>query len=193
MVATPKMIGERIKRKEDPRFITGTGKYTDDIQLHGMLHVAVLRSDHAHARIKRIDASKARALPGVVAVYTGKDLEGKVGGVPCGVQNSEGNHYSAGVPLNVPAYLNGAGRDFQRALALAEPLIKMIKEPVRSRRMQSNLAKAYLNRGHAKHGLEDRDGAERDFTRALELNPKLAPDVEEILASPSSMPTQPAP
>src|SRR5262249_34243545 len=107
MVATPtpnKMIGERIKRKEDPRFITGTGKYTDDVKLAGMLHVSLLRSDRGHARIKKVDTSAAKGMPGVVAVFSGKDLAGKVGGVPCGVKNAEGKHYSAGVPLNVPDY-----------------------------------------------------------------------------------------
>ncbi|HUJ75168.1 MAG TPA: xanthine dehydrogenase family protein molybdopterin-binding subunit, partial [bacterium] len=101
---TPKMMGQRIKRKEDPRFITGTGKYTDDIKLAGMLHMALVRSDRAHARIKKVDVSKAKSMPGVVAVYTGEDLKGKLGGVPCGVRNAEGKHYSAGVPLNVPDY-----------------------------------------------------------------------------------------
>ena len=101
MVTTPKMMGQRIKRKEDPRFISGLGKYTDDIKLQGMLHAALLHSDRAHARLKKVDASKAKGMPGVVAVYTGKDLEGKLAGVPCGVRNAEGKHYSAGVPLNV--------------------------------------------------------------------------------------------
>ncbi|HEX7926333.1 MAG TPA: xanthine dehydrogenase family protein molybdopterin-binding subunit, partial [bacterium] len=99
-----KMIGARIIRKEDPRFITGTGKYTDDVKLHGMLHVALLRSDRGHAKIKKVDTSAAKGMPGVVAVYSGKDLAGKLGGVPCGVKNAEGKHYSAGVPLNVPDY-----------------------------------------------------------------------------------------
>ncbi|MCZ6646390.1 MAG: hypothetical protein O7B79_09150, partial [SAR324 cluster bacterium] len=71
MVATPNMIGQRIKRKEDPRFITGTGKFTDDIKLFGMLHMALLRSDRAHANIKKLDVAKAQKMPGVVAVYTG--------------------------------------------------------------------------------------------------------------------------
>lgn len=104
MIATPKMMGQRVKRKEDPRFITGQGKYTDDVMLLGMIHAAFLRSDRGHARIRSVDVSAARASKGVLAVYTGKDLEGKVGGVPCGVQNAEGKHYSAGVPLNVPPY-----------------------------------------------------------------------------------------
>ena len=57
------MVGASVKRKEDPRLITGEGKYTDDLQLSGMVHMAVLRSPHAHARILRIDASKALEHP----------------------------------------------------------------------------------------------------------------------------------
>src|SRR5213593_2712045 len=64
-------VGESIKRKEDDRFIRGKGNYVDDITLPGMLHMAILRSPLAHARINSIDTSKAAALPGVVAVVTG--------------------------------------------------------------------------------------------------------------------------
>jgi carbon-monoxide dehydrogenase large subunit len=102
--ASSKLVGARVKRKEDPRFITGAGRYTDDVKLHGMLHLVLLRSDRGHARILNIDTSAARALPGVVAIFTGKDLQGKLGSVPCGVRNAEGKHYSSGVPLNVPDY-----------------------------------------------------------------------------------------
>src|SRR5215203_7266145 len=66
----------RLRRKEDPRFIRGIGKYVDDIKLPGMLHGAVLRSPLAHARIKSIDTSAAQQHPKVHAVITGKDLEG---------------------------------------------------------------------------------------------------------------------
>ncbi len=66
----------RLKRKEDPRFIRGLGKYVDDIKLPGMLHGAVLRSPFAHARIKSIDTSAAQQHPKVQAVITGQDLEG---------------------------------------------------------------------------------------------------------------------
>lgn len=69
-----KVIGQAIKRKEDPRLITGEAKYLDDIQLPNMAHVAILRSPYAHARIKGIDISKAAALPGVIGVFTGKDF-----------------------------------------------------------------------------------------------------------------------
>ena len=68
------MIGARIKRKEDPRLITGQGKFTDDVYPRGAVHMAVLRSPHAHARILNIDTSKAKAYPGVVAVITGAEV-----------------------------------------------------------------------------------------------------------------------
>jgi aerobic carbon-monoxide dehydrogenase large subunit len=67
-------IGHSVKRKEDDRFIRGRGNYVDDINLPGMLHMAILRSPFAHARINSIDASAAEALPGVVAVVTGELL-----------------------------------------------------------------------------------------------------------------------
>src|SRR5437879_3272923 len=65
-------IGESIKRKEDGRFLRGKGNYLDDISLPGMLHMAILRSPHAHARIRSIDTTEASAVPGVVAVVTGE-------------------------------------------------------------------------------------------------------------------------
>ncbi len=68
-------IGESIKRKEDDRFIRGKGNYVDDISLPGMLHMAILRSPYAHARIRSINTAKAQAVPGVAAVVTGKLLE----------------------------------------------------------------------------------------------------------------------
>lgn len=71
---TTRYFGERIKRSEDPRLLTGRGTYVDDIRLPGQLHAAVLRSPHAHASIVRIDASKAKMHPGVVAVYVHADL-----------------------------------------------------------------------------------------------------------------------
>jgi carbon-monoxide dehydrogenase large subunit len=77
-VTTPEKVcgmGHRMKRKEDPRFLQGKGRYVDDIKLPGMLYMDIVRSPFAHARITNIDASAALALPGVVAVITGKDLE----------------------------------------------------------------------------------------------------------------------
>ena len=68
-------LGHPVKRKEDPRFIRGKGTYVDDIKLPGMLYLDILRSPYAHARITKLDSAKAVAMPGVVAVITGKDLE----------------------------------------------------------------------------------------------------------------------
>ena len=66
-------IGKNVPRLEDPKLLAGRATYTDDVRLPGMLHAAVLRSPHAHARIVRIDTGQARALPGVAAVVTGED------------------------------------------------------------------------------------------------------------------------
>lgn len=78
-----KYVGKRIKRTEDPRLIKGLAHYVDDIGLPGTLHVAFVRSMYAHARISSIDTAEALKAPGVVAVYTGKDIATAVGPVPC--------------------------------------------------------------------------------------------------------------
>src|SRR5436190_17189866 len=78
-----KYIGQRIKRTEDPRLIKGLAHYVDDIRLPDALHVAFVRSIYAHARIGQVDTAAAMQAPGVVAVYTGKDIAEKVGPVPC--------------------------------------------------------------------------------------------------------------
>ncbi|HXX48734.1 MAG TPA: xanthine dehydrogenase family protein molybdopterin-binding subunit [Myxococcota bacterium] len=83
MPVRPISVGERIKRREDPRLIRGLATYTDDIKLSGMLHAAFVRSDYAAGKIERIDLSRARARKGVVAVFSFDDLRGKVGRTPC--------------------------------------------------------------------------------------------------------------
>jgi CO/xanthine dehydrogenase Mo-binding subunit len=80
---TLKWIGKSIKRVEDPRLLTGQGRYIDDIDLPKMLHAAVLRSSRPHARIKSIDTGAASALPGVVKVLTGADIAATTGALPC--------------------------------------------------------------------------------------------------------------
>ena len=69
---TTRIFGSGIRRREDPRLITGQATYTDDIKLPGMLYAAILRSPHAHANISSIDVPAARSMPGVLAAYTGK-------------------------------------------------------------------------------------------------------------------------
>ena len=78
-------IGKPLRRREDARFLTGAGQYTDDIVLPGQTYGCFLRSPHAHARIRSMDVSRAQAAPGVVAVFTGADIAAsKIGGLPCG-------------------------------------------------------------------------------------------------------------
>src|SRR4051794_14664769 len=78
-------IGQRLKRVEDPRLLTGAARYLDDVVLPGMAYVAILRSPHAHARITGIDTSRAAAAPGVVGVFTGQDFA-DVPSLPCAWQ-----------------------------------------------------------------------------------------------------------
>ncbi|MES2940655.1 MAG: xanthine dehydrogenase family protein molybdopterin-binding subunit [Pseudomonadota bacterium] len=77
-------IGESVRRKEDYRFLTGSGQYTDDVNLANQRYAVFVRSPHAHAAIRSIDTSRAAAMPGVARVFTGKDIEGKMNGLPCG-------------------------------------------------------------------------------------------------------------
>jgi carbon-monoxide dehydrogenase large subunit len=76
-------VGQPIRRVEDPRLVRGAATYTDDLKLPGMLHAVLVRSPHAHARIVRIDTAAAAAMPGVVAVLTGPDVNDRCGAVPC--------------------------------------------------------------------------------------------------------------
>ena len=87
-------IGASVRRKEDARFLTGRGTYTDDINRPGQLYAYILRSPHAHAEIGSVDTSKAKKAPGVVAVFTGTDIAAdNVGGLPCGwgVKSKDGS------------------------------------------------------------------------------------------------------
>ncbi|MDF0600435.1 xanthine dehydrogenase family protein molybdopterin-binding subunit [Psychromarinibacter sp. C21-152] len=92
-------IGASSKRREDVRFLTGKGRYTDDINIRGQAYVHFLRSDVAHGKINGLDTSAAESAPGVLRVFTGADFEG-VGGLPCGwqVTDREGN------PMQEPAH-----------------------------------------------------------------------------------------
>ncbi|MGH9358830.1 MAG: xanthine dehydrogenase family protein molybdopterin-binding subunit [Terriglobia bacterium] len=80
---TPSVLGQRMKRKEDPRLIQGRGHYVDDFKLDGAVHMAFARSIYAHAGIKSVSISEAQGMPGVLDVITGADLKGKLGLIPC--------------------------------------------------------------------------------------------------------------
>jgi aerobic carbon-monoxide dehydrogenase large subunit len=92
-------IGRRVERKEDYRFLSGAGRYTDDITLPNQSYGHFLRSTHAHALLKSIDTTAARRMPGVLAVVTSKDLTG-VGGLPCAWLI----HHFDGTPMKEPKY-----------------------------------------------------------------------------------------
>ncbi len=94
-------IGAAVRRKEDLRFLSGRGHYTDDINRPGQLHAVIRRADRPHARIASIDTAAAKAAPGVVAVFTGADLAAEnIGGLPCGWQI----HNKDGSPMAEPPH-----------------------------------------------------------------------------------------
>jgi carbon-monoxide dehydrogenase large subunit len=109
-------IGAAVRRKEDFRFLTGQGNYTDDINRPGQVYAAMLRSPHAHAAIKGIDTKAAAKAPGVIAVFTAKDLAADgVGGLPCGWQI----HSKDGKPMAEPPHP-----------ALADGRVRHVGDPV---------------------------------------------------------------
>ncbi|NBT00620.1 MAG: xanthine dehydrogenase family protein molybdopterin-binding subunit, partial [Betaproteobacteria bacterium] len=80
---TAGFIGKAVLRREDHRFLTGNGQYTDDIVHQGQTYAVFVRSPHAHAKLLKVDTQAARAAAGVVGVFTGEDFV-NVGGLPCG-------------------------------------------------------------------------------------------------------------
>jgi carbon-monoxide dehydrogenase large subunit len=99
-VVTPfEGIGASVRRKEDLRFLSGRGQYTDDINRPNQTYAYILRSPHAHARIAGIDFTAAKAMPGVVAIFTGADMP-DLGGIPCGWQI----HNKDGSPMAEPMH-----------------------------------------------------------------------------------------
>src|SRR5690349_22279572 len=94
-------IGVSVRRKEDARFLSGRGNYTDDINRPGQLYAFIRRADRPHAKINRIDTAAAAKAPGVVAVFTGADMAAdNVGGLPCGWQI----HNKDGSPMAEPPH-----------------------------------------------------------------------------------------
>ena len=92
-------IGASSKRREDVRFLTGAGNYTDDIDIHGQAHVHFLRSEVAHGTLKSVDVSRAEGMPGVIRIFTGDDFA-EVGGLPCGWQVTDRH----GEPMKEPGH-----------------------------------------------------------------------------------------
>ncbi|HSF38587.1 MAG TPA: xanthine dehydrogenase family protein molybdopterin-binding subunit [Thermoanaerobaculia bacterium] len=108
-------LGERVKRNEDPRLLTGRALFIDDLDLPGMVHVAFLRSPHAHARIRGIDVSRAREREGVIAIYTAEDL---------------GSYWQHGPLLVPPPPVEGMVFHQRTQVPLAKGKVRHLGEPV---------------------------------------------------------------
>ncbi|MBP0115424.1 MULTISPECIES: xanthine dehydrogenase family protein molybdopterin-binding subunit [Bradyrhizobium] len=127
-------IGARVVRKEDKRFITGKGRYVDDIKLTGMTHAYFIRSPHAHAKVKGIDSSAALKMPGVVAVLTGKQLvDDKVGNLICGwaITSKDGSPMKMGAwPAMAPETVRFVGQAVAVVIAESKNLARDAAEAV---------------------------------------------------------------
>jgi len=114
-MTTASPIGSRTKRNEDPRLLTGRALFVDDLDLPGMLHVAFLRSPYAHARIRGIDASRARKREGVIAVYTAEDL---------------GSYWQPGPLLVPPPPVEGMVFNQRTQVPLVKDKVRQLGEPI---------------------------------------------------------------
>ncbi|MEY9453419.1 CO/xanthine dehydrogenase Mo-binding subunit [Bradyrhizobium ottawaense] len=127
-------IGARVVRKEDKRFITGKGRYVDDIKLLGMTHAHFIRSPHAHAKVKGIDSSAALKMPGVVAVLTGQQIvDDKVGNLICGwaITSKDGSPMKMGAwPAMAPETVRFVGQAVAVVIADSKNLARDAAEAV---------------------------------------------------------------
>ncbi|MGY3121962.1 CO/xanthine dehydrogenase Mo-binding subunit [Bradyrhizobium sp. S3.14.4] len=127
-------IGARVVRKEDKRFITGKGRYVDDIKLQGMTHAHFIRSPHAHAKVKKIDSSAALNMPGVVAVLTGQQIvDDKVGNLICGwaITSKDGSPMKMGAwPAMAPETVRFVGQAVAVVIADSKNLARDAAEAV---------------------------------------------------------------
>jgi aerobic carbon-monoxide dehydrogenase large subunit len=177
-------IGKAIERKEDYRFLTGAGQYTDDVTLPGQTYAVFVRSPHAAAKVKAIDISAAKASPGVVAVFTGADVPAAVGGLPCGWLITDVN----GQPMKEPKHpilAQGAVRYVGDRVAIviaetlaqakaAAALVDVDYEPLASVVRVQDAAKAGAPAVHPEApdnkcyvwGLGDKAGVEAAFAKA---------------------------
>ncbi|RWM77236.1 MAG: xanthine dehydrogenase family protein molybdopterin-binding subunit [Mesorhizobium sp.] len=115
-------VGARVARKEDKRFITGAGRYVDDMVVPGMKHAAFVRSPHAHAEIKKIDVKRAQAMPGVIGVLTGKELKADgIGNIICGWMV----HSKDGSPMKMGAWSPLA---FDRVRYVGDAVVVVVAE-----------------------------------------------------------------
>src|SRR5882672_3005956 len=137
----PKLVGERVKRREDPRLIQGRGTYVDDIKIAGMQHLAFKRSDVPHGRIRSIDTSAAEAMEGVEAVFTGAQIAEMLAPMPIGTPFPSPPHRAlaadvvrfAGEPVAVVVASNRyIARDAVDAIVLDVEALPAVVDPERA-------------------------------------------------------------
>jgi len=143
-------IGAAVRRKEDFRFITGKGQYTDDISRPGQTYIHFVRSPHAHAKIRSIDAAEAKKMPGVVAVLTGADLANdKIGNLICGwaitskdgspmkmsahpaIANAKANHVGDAVAVVIAETL-GQAKDAGEKVKVDYEVLPAVADPAKA-------------------------------------------------------------
>jgi len=151
-----RFVGQCIKRKEDPRLVTGSGHYVDDLRFADLLHVEILRSMYAHARVRSVDPARARAAPGVVAVYTHEDLRDLCGVFPiveAGVKGvkippryplADGEVCFVGQPIAVVVAENRyAGRDAADRIEVDYEPLPVVTDPERA--LEANSPRAHTS------------------------------------------------
>jgi aerobic carbon-monoxide dehydrogenase large subunit len=178
------MIGQPVRRREDIRFITGRGRYTDDITAHGQAYAAFARSPHARARIVRIDATAAKDVPGVIAIFTGQDLAaGGIGPLPCGwpVKSSDGTDTKVAPrpPLAISA-VNFVGEPY--AAVIADSL-EAARAGVEALETDFEELEANAVLAGAMEGVQIHDGIEQNLAFHWALGDQAATDAALAAAS----------
>ena len=159
------LIGQRIERKEDKKFLTGRGQYTADINLAKQTYAYFVRSPHARASINKIEVSKAKSAPGVVKVLTGEDLANdKIGGLICGwkIVSQDGKDMKCPAhPALAKDTVNFVGDHV--AVVIAETL-EEAKNAADLVNVSYKLKKAVVNTGDALNGDQIHEGIERNLS-----------------------------
>ena len=170
-------IGASVKRKEDDRFISGKGKYTADVNLYNQTYAYFIRSPHAHAKIKKIDISKATKTPGVLGVFTGEDVKkDKIGNLICGwkIMSKDGSEMQVPPhPILAQGKANHVGE--QVAVVIAETL-EIAKNAAEKVLIDYEILKAVVSTANAMEGKQIYDNVKNNCAFDFELGDKKKAD-----------------
>ncbi len=177
-------IGAAVKRKEDFRFLTGSGTYTDDIDRPNQTYAYIMRSPHAHARIKGIDTAAAKSAPGVLAVFTGDDLAADgVGGMPCGFAPDGGPQNAPPHPALAQSKVRFVGehvalvvaeslaeaKDAAELIEIDYELMDAVVDPAKARDSSIQLHEVAPNNICVEWQLGDKEAADKAFGQAAHV------------------------